>query len=187
MPFLYGLFFLAILGMYIASFIMEPFKDLLLWCILGTSSVASLLGAWAVYRYDVVADHIDQLKDENHKYEREIGQLTETRKDLKKEVTKLDGTVQHLQNDAQVLDSETHAMEALVGDLKGIAEKNEDLQPLLQNTNKIFNNLRTVMLENEQAHLLSTFYRCAFRDGDRFVCGRHDVLYLNVSVVVWCG
>merc|ERR1712087_482654 len=56
--------------------------------------------------------------------------------------------------------------EDLVVELKSIAGDNQDMLALLDNTNKIFNDMRTVVLENERAHLLSTFYECAFRDDD---------------------
>merc|ERR1712157_439201 len=75
-------------------------------------------------------------------------------------------TVQHLEHDAQELDKETQEFEGLVEELKSIAGDNEDILALLDNTNKIFNDVRKVVLENERAHLLSTFYECAFRDDD---------------------
>merc|ERR1712142_1070274 len=81
-PFLYGTFALAILGMYIAGFVSEELKDLMIWCILGTSLISSLLGAWAVYKYGVIQDQIDRLKEENSKYEKEIEELGNTRKQL---------------------------------------------------------------------------------------------------------
>merc|ERR1712083_823486 len=56
--------------------------------------------------------------------------------------------------------------EGLVEELKNIAGDNEDILALLDNTNKICNDMRKVVLENERAHLLSTFYECAFRDDD---------------------
>merc|ERR1712087_928985 len=56
--------------------------------------------------------------------------------------------------------------EDLVVELKSIAGDNEDILKLLDNTNKIFNDMRKAVLENGRAHLLSTFYECAFRDDD---------------------
>merc|ERR1712244_39629 len=78
----------------------------------------------------------------------------------------LQTTVQDLEHDAQELDKETQEFEGLVEELKSIAGDNEDILALLDNTNKIFNDMRKVVLENERAHLLSTFYECAFRDED---------------------
>ena len=69
-PFLYGLFALGILGMYVTGFVEQDLKDMMIWTILGTSLVSSLLGAWAVYKYGVIQDQIDRLKEENAKYER---------------------------------------------------------------------------------------------------------------------
>merc|ERR1712129_477726 len=125
----------------------------------GTSLISSLLGAWAVYKYGVI-------KEENAKYEHEIGELTSTRKKLGSEVTELQTTVSDLEHDAQELDKETQEFEGLVEELRNIAGDNEDILALLDNTNKIFNDMRKVVLENERAHLLSTFYECAFRDDD---------------------
>merc|ERR1712129_275734 len=33
-------------------------------------------------------------------------------------------------------------------------------------TNKIFADMKKIVLENERAYLLTNFYECAFRDGD---------------------
>merc|ERR1711994_1207810 len=70
------------------------------------------------------------------------------------------------EHDAKELDEEAKEFEGLVDELKSIAGDNEDILELLDNTNKIFNDMRKVVLENERAHLLSTFYECAFRDDD---------------------
>jgi len=165
-PFLYGAFALAILGMYIAGFITEHLKDMMIWCILGTSLTSSVLGAWAVYKYGVIQDQIDRLKEENGKYEREINELGATRQKLGKEVDDLQDTVKNLEHDAHELDEEAKEFEGLVEELKGIAGENEEVLNLLNNTNQIFSDMRKVVLENERAHLLSTFYECAFRDDD---------------------
>merc|ERR1719499_2868027 len=165
-PFLYGAFALAILVMYITGFVTSELKDLMIWCILGTSLISSLLGAWAVYKYGVIQDQIDRLKEENSKYEKEIEELGNTRKQLGSEVTELQGTVQNLEHDAKELDEEAKEFEGLVEELRNIAGDNQDILALLDNTNKIFNDMRKVVLENERAHLLSTFYECAFRDDD---------------------
>ena len=50
--------------------VFKKLKDIMIWAILGTSLVSSLLGAWAVYKYGVIQDQIDRLKEENAKYER---------------------------------------------------------------------------------------------------------------------
>merc|ERR1719412_2505230 len=138
----------------------------MIWCILAVSLVSSLLGAWAVYKYGVIQDQIDRLKEENAKYEHEINGLTKTRKRLGTEVSSLQTTVQDLEHDAKELDEETKEFEGLVDELRNIAGDNQDILALLDNTNKIFNDMRKVVLENERAHLLSTFYECAFRDED---------------------
>merc|ERR1712228_691553 len=106
---------------YVTGFAAVQFKDIMIWSILGTSLISSLLGAWAVYKYGVIQDQIDRLKKE---------------------------------------------FEGLVDELRNIAGDNQDILALLDNTNKIFNDMRKVVLENERAHLLSTFYECAFRDDD---------------------
>merc|ERR1712032_667191 len=165
-PFLYGLFAIGILGMYVTGFAASQFKDIMIWSILGTSLISSLLGAWAVYKYGVIQDQIDRLKEENAKYEHEIGELTTTRKKLGSEVDELQTTVHDLEHDAKELDEETKEFEGLVEELRNIAGDNQDILALLDNTNKIFNDMRKVVLENERAHLLSTFYECAFRDDD---------------------
>merc|ERR1719499_2667483 len=165
-PFLYGGFALAILVMYITGFVSGDLKDLMIWCILATSLISSLLGAWAVYKYGVIQDQIDRLKEQNNIYKKEIEDLGNTRKQLGSEVTELQGTVQNLEHDAKELDEEAKEFEGLVDELKAIAGDNQDILDLLDNTNKIFNDMRKVVLENERAHLLSTFYECAFRDDD---------------------
>mmetsp|Transcript_27070 Transcript_27070/g.42839 ORF Transcript_27070/g.42839 Transcript_27070/m.42839 type:complete len:296 (+) Transcript_27070:117-1004(+) len=165
-PFLYGFFAVAILGMYVTGFVAESLKDMMIWAILGTSLVSSVLGAWAVYKYGVIQDQIDRLKEENAKYEHEINELKSTRVRLGNEVNELQTTVQDLEHDAKELDEETKEFEGLVDELRNIAGDNADILALLDNTNKIFNDMRKVVLENERAHLLSTFYECAFRDDD---------------------
>ena len=102
----------------------------------------------------------------NYIYLDEIGELTTTRKKLGSEVNELQTTVHDLEHDAKELDEETKEFEGLVDELRNIAGDNQDILALLDNTNKIFNDMRKVVLENERAHLLSTFYECAFRDDD---------------------
>merc|ERR1711933_377744 len=96
----------------------------------------------------------------------EIGAFTTPRKKLGNEVNELQTTVHDLEHDAKELDEETKEFEGLVEELRNIAGDNQDILALLDNTNKIFNDIRKVVLENERAHLLSTFYECAFRDDD---------------------
>merc|ERR1711933_208847 len=96
----------------------------------------------------------------------EIGAFTTPRKRLGNAVNELQTTVHDLEHDAKELDEETKEFEGLVEELRNIAGDNQDILALLDNTNKIFNDMRTVVLENERAHLLSTFYECAFRDDD---------------------
>eukprot|EP00485_Elphidium_margaritaceum_P000567 CAMPEP_0202701110 /NCGR_PEP_ID=MMETSP1385-20130828/14216_1 /ASSEMBLY_ACC=CAM_ASM_000861 /TAXON_ID=933848 /ORGANISM="Elphidium margaritaceum" /LENGTH=289 /DNA_ID=CAMNT_0049358449 /DNA_START=84 /DNA_END=956 /DNA_ORIENTATION=- len=165
-PFLYGLFAVGILGMWITGFVQRSMQDVMIWAILGTSLISSLLGAWAVYKYGVIQDQIDRLKVENQKYEHEISELQSTRIKLGNEVNELQTTVHDLEHDAKELDEETKEFEGLVEELRNIAGDNADILALLDNTNKIFNDMRKVVLENERAHLLSTFYECAFRDED---------------------
>ena len=99
-------------------------------------------------------------------YTDEITELTNTRKKLKSEVDDLQTTVKDLEHDAKELDKETEEFQGLVKELEEIAGGNKDIMTLLDSTNKIFNDMRKVVLENERAHLLSTYYGCAFRDDD---------------------
>merc|ERR1712228_604212 len=109
---------------YITGFVAVEFKDIMIWAILGTSLISSLLGAWAVYKYGVIQDQINRLKEENAKYESEIGELTNTRKKLGDEVNDLQTTVHDLEHDAKELDEETKEFKGLVDELRNIAGDN---------------------------------------------------------------
>lgn len=86
-----------------------------------------------------------------------------TKEKFGKEVTKLQGTVQNLQHDANALDEEAKQFQGLVDELKNIAEDNEHIMELLDHTNQTFNDMRECVLENERAYLLTQYYKCAFR------------------------
>merc|ERR1712013_316535 len=45
-------------------------------------------------------------------------------------------------------------------ELKVIGEENSDIAEILVDTQRIFGDMRKVVLENERAHLLTTFYEC---------------------------
>jgi len=136
----------------------------LIWEMLLVSALCSLLGAWAVYRYGVIQDQIDRLKEENEKYQHEIDKLQETRKKLALEVSELQNVVHSLQQNASELSEQAKQFDGLLQDLKKIAGDNADLNNIINQTNNIFNDMRKTVLENERAHLLSTYYECAFRD-----------------------
>jgi len=138
----------------------------LIWEMLFVSAACSILGAWAVYRYGVIQDQIDKLKDENEKYQHEIDRLQETRKKLGAEVTELQGIVKNLEQNAAELSEQAKQFDGLLQDLKKIAGDNADLNGIINQTNNIFNDMRKTVLENERAHLLSTYYECAFKDSD---------------------
>jgi len=136
----------------------------LIWEMLLVSALCSLLGAWAVYRYGVIQDQIDRLKEENEKYQQEIDKLKETRERLGKEVSELQNIVHSLEQNAAELSEQAKQFDGLLQDLKKIAGDNADLSSIINQTNNIFNDMRKTVLENERAHLLSTYYECAFRD-----------------------
>jgi len=78
----------------------------------------------------------------------------------------MNSTVSDMQKDASLLDEQTKQFEPLLNELKLIAKDNEDVNSMLDQTNSIFKDMRNSILQNERAHLLSTFYECAFRDDD---------------------
>lgn len=90
----------------------------LIWEMLLVSALCSLLGAWAVYRYGVIQDQIDRLKEENDKYTQEIERLQETRKKLAVEVTELQNVVLSLEQNASELSEQTKQFDGLLQDLK---------------------------------------------------------------------
>lgn len=163
-PTIFAILGIVILGVWIWGFIQTNMKRIIIWIILGCSLLASMLGAWAVYKYGVIQDQIDRLKEENTKYQAEIDTLKQTRVKLGTEVDSLQKTVQDLEQNAAELEAETNQFKGLITELEKIAGDNEDISNLLDNTNKIFKDMRKVVLENERAHLLSTYYECAFRD-----------------------
>jgi len=178
-PFLYGTFAVAVLGMYVAGFVMEPLKDHMIWCIWSSSFACSLLGAWSVYKYGVIQDQIERIKCLNEQYGKELAELGAERKEFGNEMTNLRTGVEHLNNDAKVLDEKGREFAGLVEELKLIADDDEDVLDLVEKTNQIFNDMRAVVLENERAHLLSTFYGCAFLDSDNRMNQREYDSFLN--------
>jgi len=142
-------------------------ENQIFWGILISCFLLSVLGAWAVYKYGSVTEHIDRLKNENNIYESEIEDLSGTRQKLEGEVKKLHEEVALLQNDASELAKQSEEFADLRKELEDIAGDNADLMELINKTNSIFNDMRATVLENERAYLLNKFYECAFmRDDD---------------------
>lgn len=96
----------------------------------------------------------------------EIGELTDTRVSLGDKVGKLKTVVNHLKVDGENLEANTEQFSDLIEELKEIAQAEEELLAVLDETNLIFDNMREIILENERTHFIACFYECAFRDDD---------------------
>eukprot|EP01084_Bolivina_argentea_P024390 45451_1 len=165
-PYIYGVFFTVLLGLYVTGFVQKVWKQYLIWGMIGLLFLGSLLGMYAVYKYGVIDDHIDDMKIQNDDYKNELKKLKRQNEKFKTEVKGLKTTVSELEHDAQKLAEQTDKFEGLVGELKEISKENDDINNILDDTNKIFADMKKVVLENERAHLLTAFYECAFRDDD---------------------
>eukprot|EP01084_Bolivina_argentea_P063458 115868_1 len=167
LPYLYGMFAIGILGVYVTGFVMSDLADIMIIAMLGAILILAFLGVWAVYKYGVIQDQIERLKDANDVYEYEIDGLKSTRTRLGTQRTELQTAVTHLTHDATELEKETKEFEGLVEELRHIESDNQDIMDKLDNAYKICTDMRKVASDHEKAHLLSTFYSYAFRDDDK--------------------
>eukprot|EP00484_Ammonia_sp_Unknown_P030596 CAMPEP_0197048750 /NCGR_PEP_ID=MMETSP1384-20130603/24027_1 /TAXON_ID=29189 /ORGANISM="Ammonia sp." /LENGTH=327 /DNA_ID=CAMNT_0042480929 /DNA_START=65 /DNA_END=1048 /DNA_ORIENTATION=- len=165
-PFIYGAFFILILSLYITGFIEQTLKEYLIWGLILCLFLGAVLGMYSIYKYGVIADHVDDMKFENDDYKNQLKKLEKQNEKFKQEVKTLKTTVSELQHDATHLAEQTEQFEGLVGELKEISKENKDVVKILDDTNQIFADMRKVVLENERAHLLTAFYECAFRDDE---------------------
>ena len=138
----------------------------MIWGLILALLIGSILGMYGIYKYGVINDHIDDMKIQNDDYKNELKKLQRQNDKFKKEVKTLKVTVTELEHDAKQLAEQTEKFEGLVDELKEISKENKDIVNILDDTNKIFSDMRKVVLENERAHLLTAFYECAFRDDD---------------------
>jgi len=178
-PILYGVFTVGILALYVAGFADEALKTDLIWYIASTSLLCCLVGAWSVYRYGVIHDHIERMKAENVRYEKQLEILGRERQQFEDEMTVLRNTVSDLKYNAKAMEEETKEFEGLIEDLRSIEGTNEDVLDLAQRTNRIFSDMRAVVLESERAHLLSTYYGCALMGADKRMYRRQYISFLN--------
>jgi chaperonin cofactor prefoldin len=141
-------------------------ENTLVWEVLGTSLGGGLFGAWGVYKWGTVQEEIDRLKGENGKYEGELSQLRVSKEQLTGEVSQVQSTVDELKGSVDGLNQQLGAFDDLRQELEKVAGSNQDISTMLDNTTKIFRDLRTVALANEKASLLSIYYEVAFKDGE---------------------
>ncbi|ETO11673.1 hypothetical protein RFI_25703, partial [Reticulomyxa filosa] len=161
LPKLFALLALGVLVIWIIGFAVKKSSNTLVWIILLTNVFINLLGAWSVYKYGVIQDQIDQFKKQNQEYKSNIDELKQNKDELKKQVEEMNATVSNMEKDASLLEEQTKQFEPLLNELKSIAKDNSDIASVLDQTNNIFNDMRNSILQNERAHLLSTFYECA--------------------------
>lgn len=138
-----------------------------------------VLCAWGTFKFGVIMDQINRFKEENNKYESELGVLRATKDKLAGEVEGLQSTVNELQQDASELENQLDQFEELRKQLEDIAADNEELNRMLEDTNNMFNDMRETVLQNERAHLLNFFYECALKDGDEGMSKREYRRFLG--------
>ncbi|ETO05758.1 hypothetical protein RFI_31639 [Reticulomyxa filosa] len=161
LPKLFAAACLGVLIIWIVGFAVKTSANALVWILLLVNAGINLLGAWSVYQYGVIQDQIDKLKEQNNEYKSNIDDLKQSKDELKKQVEEMNSTVSNMEKDASLLEEQTKQFEPLLNDLKSIAKDNEDVASILDQTNNIFHDMRNSILQNERAHLLSTFYECA--------------------------
>lgn len=154
--------FLTTLVVFIVGFAIKAKETF--WLIFLIGMVCSAVGTWAVWKFGVIEDQINKFKEENNKYRQQIDELTQTREALTTEVDGIQAHVGNLEKDASELDEQLGEFDELRKQLEDIAGENQKLNDMLNDTNKIFTDMRTTVLENERAHLLNFFYECALRD-----------------------
>jgi len=155
--------FIGVVVLFVLGFVTDPN---VVWGIFAINVFISAFGAWAVYQYGVIQEQIEKLKKQNEIFKNSIEQLKQTREKLKGYVDELNESVKNLQTDANKLSEQTKEFEPLIEELKKVAGNDTKIQDIINETNQIFNDMRRTVLENERAHLLSTYYDCAFRDSD---------------------
>merc|ERR1712087_791833 len=92
--------------------------------------LGSVLGMYAMHKYGVIDDHIEDMKVQNQNTK------------FKKEVKSLKTTVSELEHDSQQLAEQSEKFEGLVGELTEISKENVDIGNILDDTNKIFADMR---------------------------------------------
>merc|ERR1712048_448589 len=165
-PSIFVFFLLCLLVLYIVGFIDESLKQYLIWCMIFILFIGSALGMFGMFKYGVIGDHVDEMKCANDDYQNELRKLTKENEKMKQQVKNLKTTVFELEHDAEKLAQQSEKFKGLVDELKEIHCDGVDIGNILDETNKIFADMKKIVLENERAHLLTAFYECAFRKDD---------------------
>jgi len=133
--------------------------EILLCALIGSSA-----GALGVYKFGTMEEQIERLSGENSKYEGELGKLRSTTSRLKTEVTSVQASVGGLEKSVDEYQEQLKGFEPLKDELKSVHGDNQEIHDLLESTNRLFDDMSRIAIQNEKAHLLSIYYECEFRD-----------------------
>jgi len=148
---------------------------------IGVLLIGSMLGMFGMFKYGVISDHIDSMKQENDDYDQELRRLKHQRGRFENEVDSLKDTVGALKTEADAIEENVAAFSGLMEDLKEIYEGKEDEQSILNDTHKIFHDTKVFLLENERAHLLAAFYEKLGRDDNRMGKSEYEKFKVRLS------
>eukprot|EP00484_Ammonia_sp_Unknown_P022259 CAMPEP_0197040804 /NCGR_PEP_ID=MMETSP1384-20130603/17456_1 /TAXON_ID=29189 /ORGANISM="Ammonia sp." /LENGTH=315 /DNA_ID=CAMNT_0042471629 /DNA_START=50 /DNA_END=997 /DNA_ORIENTATION=- len=126
--------------------------------------VGAIVGMIGVYLWGTVEDCVDWFREQNNKFAQNIGVLTETRKQVKEVTRKVFSDVQALQEQSAALTKHLDSFEELRASLEKICGDNKDLNKMLGEINDQYNDLVTVISQNERASLLSIYYEVSMLD-----------------------
>jgi len=128
--------------------------------------IFSLLAALGIYKWGTVEEQIEMFKEENNKYQEEIDRLKSTREQLTGEVEKLEETTNGLKRDVDTLKGTLGQYDELKNSLQEICGDNEELNNLINDVNGMYDSMKSTILSNTRAGILSAYYTAALKDDD---------------------
>ena len=141
--------------------------------------VGAIIGMIGVYLWGTVEDCVDWFKQQNNKFETNIDSLKETRVKVKEIAKNVFTDVKKLQGHSKELSKHLGAFEELRSSLEEICGDNQKLSDMLDEINNQYNDLVTVISQNERASLLSIYYEVSILDRDEGLSKREYTKFLG--------
>eukprot|EP00486_Rosalina_sp_Unknown_P007571 CAMPEP_0201579874 /NCGR_PEP_ID=MMETSP0190_2-20130828/27763_1 /ASSEMBLY_ACC=CAM_ASM_000263 /TAXON_ID=37353 /ORGANISM="Rosalina sp." /LENGTH=342 /DNA_ID=CAMNT_0048014933 /DNA_START=109 /DNA_END=1137 /DNA_ORIENTATION=+ len=134
--------------------------------IAGLTLLGAFTGMMGVYRWGSVEDCTTYFASKNNEYEDEVDTLKSIKKKVKSEAKKIHFSVGKLKQHGEELERNLEAFEQLRLDLEKVADKNKDIEDMLTEINKQYDDWQEMIYENEKAHLLGIYFDTSLRDGE---------------------
>eukprot|EP01084_Bolivina_argentea_P218816 371248_1 len=128
--------------------------------------IASICSYCGLYKFGIIQDQVQILKENNSIYEQQQIELHNTTQTLKKETNKLDLEINALNKHNSELEQQQKQFVELKAKLQQIANSGEDIYELIDDMNGSLERMNDLIYQNNKTYLLDCYYNAALRDGD---------------------